>query len=260
MVVIKYNAMASYTKILARVFKQVSTRHYSDVNANRRGGGGNKRAESAETYTAHKLSEIKDIPSYHSADELFYIAPFLSVSDEFTDSPMETIHGYMKGIKYTVICPIVPYEERLHAIIHRGSLGNYPPIKYAEDAMVNGIKHYISQDPLRSKKVEKCQTVEETIMMPEFEDLVARHNKGELNLVILTKDTILNDTGAILNHLGISHDMDFSYLLSKIPRQGEENAHRTKVYAQTISKYKDILDKRYEEIYKLIEDNKIHVC
>jgi len=250
LIVLKYNTIASYTKILSAIFKPILDEHYTDFLLQ-------KRFRTKDSL--HGLSEIKNIHKQYDDSKLYYVAPFLSVNEEFVPSPIETFNTQMKGIKYTVLFPLVPYEERIYSITHRESLGKFKSSKDITEAMVNAIAHYCGVNEIENDDVKSHQNVDNILMMKDFERLVELHNKGELYLVILTKDTILNDTVKILEHLGIQYDGDLKDIISKVPRQGREDVHSSKIFKETMEQYGEALEKRYQDINLLIKENNITV-
>jgi len=248
LIVLKYNTIASYTKILSAIFKPILDEHYSDFLLGR-----------IKKPNQYGLSEIKNIHKHYDDSKLYYVAPFLSVNEEFVPSPIETFNTQMKGIKYTVLFPLVPYEERIYSITHRESLSKFTPSEDINDAMVNCVAHYYGVNKLENDGIKLHQNVDNILMMHDFERIVELHNEGKLNLVILTKDTILNDTGKIFEHLGLQHDSDLKEIISKVPRQGREDKHSSKLFKETMKQYNEALEKRYQDINSIIEENGITV-
>jgi hypothetical protein len=160
-----------------------------------------------------------------------------------------------------VLYPIVPAEERIRSLVTR----DHADMTLDDiDSIVDGYFHvhnkrvHIANRNIKSTEdtelVSRCFS--NIILMDGFERLVELHNSGKVNLIVLTKDTILNNPQAIFDYLGIDRQVKE---VSARRMDKTDKPQRLELLDKILKETKPKVDARYDEIGTLIKTNSITV-
>lgn len=125
------------------------------------------------------------------------------------------------------------------------------------DEMINRIQER------HTKRVDTIFTVEHnkkntsnTILMDNFEELCALHKQGKINLLVITKDTIINAPQKIFDYLQIDSKVEAGDHSNRRELQGN-SPERIELAVNIINDISTEVDTRYAKIHSIIERDRI---
>lgn len=246
MIIIKYNLLAAYSKKLYSLFASSSLNDFYEEKFD-------------FNYKKHTLVKLQSIKKALDGEIKGFVYFTIEDIPSFWGKSLESIISKFKEVPI-VLFPLVSAQERITSIVTRDGWNHEYSIYNSQCGL--DIECYINSwwkiHILSSMGFENVNniTFDDVILMRDFEELVYLHNQNKIKLLVLTKNTIINNPKKIFDELNIPYNEMYNENMFG-------NARKIKVkdryhIANTIylQKKKEI-ENRYNEIRNLIVRNDI---
>lgn len=187
-------------------------------------------------------------------------------------NPVSALNDF-KDNNIVVLFPLVPAEDRLFSLIMRKNEIIDNGLINCSDNVDDYIRTFFDWHMYVStgkKHDTKHINFDHVILMRDFERLLDLHLKGKLKLLILSKDTILNNEQKIFEKIGIPETKHILFEHKEwlnrektfmMNRRMEKmvDIERQEVFDKIMNVKSDIIEKRYQEIYRLIDQHGLEI-
>lgn len=281
MIIIKYNFLISYTKLLKEIFfyvdKKLSEKQYDIIEEKRilktieEFSGSEIDLIKKENIISKRVRKKRLIRKYRKIISLPFeeIIYFDSIEDheflypDFLKNFLSFIKRRNIKHKIVILLPIVDFKKRLYNLIMRNTPSTFVITKDTKIDEIILIRYKAHLNYLWLNHInigENIFNFEYVFMMNYFESLIKYHKNKDLELICLRESTILNDPEKILKKFGYlkENKLIIENVINKSEKISKNvDKEKIKLYNIFLRNNQHILSERYLSISELIENHNI---